>query len=259
MASKQDYINGIYNLIKAISVIIGMCSTFSPMGYVPFGEAAVMNSAGRGEFLHEKIVVLSDYLDWRHLCNCFVIAVFFQQALALSDALSSNLVQFTLGYKVNQMMHNPMIEATSPSDFWGRRWNVLVHAVMKRGVYKPVRKHSSSPVLASLAVFVASGLFHEWLVHAVFLYHRPASSTSGVLLGSNTAFFVWNFGVIVMEKMLSGSKYVRSIGKMVPNVLIPFMIIMTSLPMAHWFGNPYLHGGFFGDYEKCLIVIRKVE
>lgn len=254
MATKQDYINGAVNFIKAVSFIIGMCSIFSPMGYMPFPQA------NAGDF-HEGIA-LSDYLDWRHLCNSFVIALFFQQGLALGDAASANLVQFTFGYKVNQMMHNPMLEATSPSDFWGRRWNVLVHAVMKRGVYKPVRKYSSSAVLASLAVFVASGLFHEWLVHAVFLYRRDddtVESTAGVLLGSNTAFFVWNFVVIVSERLLAGSKGVRSVGKMIPSMFIPFVIIMTSLPMAHWFGNPYLRGGFFGDYERCLVVIRKVS
>ena len=143
-------------------------------------------------------------------------------------------------------------------DFWGRRWNVLVHSVMKRGVYKPVRKYSSA-VVASLAVFVASGLFHEWLVHAVIVYNRPSSvSASEVLLGSNTAFFVWNFVVILTERVLAGTKGIKSFGKMIPQMFIPFLIIMTSLPMAHWFGSPYLKGDLFSDYEKCLLLIRKV-
>lgn len=156
------------------------------------------------------------------------------------------------------MMRNPMLEATSPSDFWGRRWNILVHAVLKRGVYKPVRKYTSSAVMASLAVFFASGLFHEWFVHAVLMYNRSTELSTGVLLGSNCSFFLWNFVVIVSEKILAGSKVIRSFGKMIPDVCVPFMIIMTSLPMAHWFGNPYLKGNYFADYEKCLPMIRKV-
>lgn len=146
-----------------------------------------------------------------------------------------------------------MLEATSPSDFWGRRWNVLVHALLKRSVYKPVRKFSSS-VIASLAVFVASGLFHEWLVHAVFMHKQTQSN---ILLGSNTAFFVWNFVVIVLERVLAGTKGIKCIGKMIPSMLIPFTIIMASLPVAHWFGGPYLNGGFFDDYGKCMFLIRK--
>ncbi len=58
-------------------------------------------------------------------------SVLFQQALGLGDAIFGNIVQILFGYKVVQGMRNPMLEATSPSDFWGRRWNVLVHSVMK--------------------------------------------------------------------------------------------------------------------------------
>ena len=43
-----------------------MCSILSPRDYAPFGET------NAGEF-HEKIVI-GDYLDARHLGNCFAIA-----------------------------------------------------------------------------------------------------------------------------------------------------------------------------------------
>jgi len=251
MATKQEIRDGQINVVKAVTCIGVLCTILTPSGYKPFGDTDA------GEF--NESIVLSDYLDLKHLGNCFAIALFFQQGLSVGDAVFGNAIQTVLGYKVKQTMRNPMLEATSPSDFWGRRWNVLVHSVMKRGVYKPVRKYSSSPVAASLAVFIASGLFHEWLVHVVFLHNRPSSSsTSEVLLGSNTAFFVWNFVIIVSEKVLTGTKGVKSLGKMIPSLLLPFAIIMTSLPMAHWFGNPYLKGGFFEDYEKCLILIRKL-
>mmetsp|Transcript_19077 Transcript_19077/g.41302 ORF Transcript_19077/g.41302 Transcript_19077/m.41302 type:complete len:476 (+) Transcript_19077:62-1489(+) len=253
MATKRDILNGQINVVKTVSCIIMLCSFLSPYDYKPFGET------NAGEF-NERIV-LRDYLDARHLGNGFAIAVLFQQCLALGFAVTGSAVQIMLGYKVKQSMRNPMLEATSPSDFWGRRWNVLVHAVMKRGVYKPVRKYSSSPMAASLAVFVASGLFHEWLVHAVLMYHQPphsAASQDVILLGSNTAFFVWNFVVIVLEKILAGSKGIKSLGKMIPSMFIPFLIIMGALPMAHWFSNPYLRGNYFSDYEKCFPLIRKV-
>ena len=107
----------------------------------------------------------------------------------------------------------------------------------KRGVYKPVRQHSSA-LLASLAMFVMSGLFHEWLVHAVLIYNRPTMRETEVpghvLIGSNTAFFIWNFVVIACERVLAGSKGVRSLGKVMPRLLITVTIIMTSLPFAHW-------------------------
>jgi len=251
MATEQDVRDGQVDVAKSVACIVALCSVLSPFGYAPFGES------NAGEF-HEGIV-MSDYLDYRHLGNCFAIAFFFQQGLALGFCIFGNSIQTILGYKVKRSMRNPLLEATSPSDFWGRRWNVLVHAVMKRGVYKPVRKHLSSAVVASLAVFVASGMFHEWLVHICFLYNQPSSTSTGVLLGSNVAFFVWNFLVIVGEKLVTSIKSFKSFGTMVPSIFVPFFIVMTSLPVAHWFGSPFMNGGFFGDYEKCLILIRKVQ
>jgi len=69
---------------------------------------------------------------------------------------------------------------------------------------------------------------------------------------------LWNFVIIVLERVLGATKAARSFGRTIPSALVPFFIVMTSLPMAHWFGNPYLKGGFFADYERCLVLIRKV-
>ena len=121
-------------------------------------------------------------------------------------------------------------------------------------VYKPARTYASA-LIASLAVFVASGLFHEWMVHAVFLYNKQSE---GVILGSNTAFFVWNFIVIACERMLVATKGVQSLKKVLPRFMVTVMIIMSSLPFAHWFGGPYLNGNFFSDYEIIVPMIRKM-
>ena len=66
--------------------------------------------------------------------------------------------------QVEPVMLNPLFKSQSPLDFWSKRWNLLVHRVLKGGVYKPVRKHSSA-IMAILASFIASGLFHEWLLY----------------------------------------------------------------------------------------------
>lgn len=46
---------------------------------------------------------------------------------------------------------------------------MVVHGLLKRGVYKPVRSLSQpfpkySRFTASMAAFIASGVFHEWLL-----------------------------------------------------------------------------------------------
>lgn len=120
-----------------------------------------------------------------------------------------NFLTSLVGYQQNPMMLNPIFESSSPSDFWGRRyemviswynsyyltsnliltcnptilvpslmfnatrrWNLTVHGILKRGVYKPFRTRYSR-LTASAATFMASGLFHEWLLSSE-LYFRPS-------------------------------------------------------------------------------------
>jgi hypothetical protein len=89
------------------------------------------------------------------------------------------------GVQLVPFMLNPIFESSSPSDFWGRRWNLVVHGILKRGVYKPVRSKHSRRV-ASIATFIASGLFHEWLLSGElfesFEYHSERSISSRSLL-----------------------------------------------------------------------------
>lgn len=45
---------------------------------------------------------------------------------------------------------------------------MLVHGILKRGVYKPMRSHNFSRLVASTAAFIASGVFHEWLLSSEY-------------------------------------------------------------------------------------------
>lgn len=153
IASRDDILRSSKNTTYSILILISLISILSPHDYTPFGKIVA------GEYYED--INIRDYLHPGHLGNCFLIArkcwmicitllkysivaskpmqpiqynihsVLFQQALGLGDAIFGNIVQILFGYKVVQGMRNPMLEATSPSDFWGRRWNVLVHSVMK--------------------------------------------------------------------------------------------------------------------------------
>lgn len=137
---------------------------------------------------------------------------------------------------------------------------LVIHSVLKSGVYKPMRKLGFGSVVASLAVFISSGLFHEWMVHFVLLYGNHPSLSQDVLLGSNTKFFLWNFGLVVAESLLSASPKVMKHTKKVslPTSLIGFLVVMTAAPAGHWFTGPYIKGNFFLDYEATLPLIRKL-
>ncbi len=69
--------------------------------------------------------------------------------------------------------------ARSPRDFWGRRWNLVVHDMVFRHVFLPLgglRK----PLRSTFGVFVVSGLIHEAFV-AMVLGH-PSRHTGFMML-----------------------------------------------------------------------------
>jgi D-alanyl-lipoteichoic acid acyltransferase DltB (MBOAT superfamily) len=83
------------------------------------------------------------------------------------------------GIEVATVFDMPPI-ARSPREFWSRRWNRYVHALGFRHLFLPLggRRH---PLLATAAVFVASGLGHEFLVFGALGTAAP--------FGLMTAFF----------------------------------------------------------------------
>jgi len=233
-----------------------LTSFMSAHGFKPFGLCHA------GKFYDSFRI--SEYLDPRHLGNCFLIAVVLQQGLAVGDSICSLIIQSVYGMKVQRNMNNPLLESTSPSDFWGRRWNLMVHGVLKRGMYKPIRRYSSSTI-TSIATFMASGILHEWIVHSALMYHRigiPDESLykpDNIALGTPFAFFLWNGIVISIEKKLGRFKFVHYLSLKLPRPVVALLILMSSLPFGMWFADPYYEGRLFWDQEGLLWTIIKID
>nr|CAB3482507.1 unnamed protein product [Digitaria exilis] len=68
-----------------------------------------------------------------------------------------------LGVEVKPQFDKPYL-ATSLQDFWGRRWNLPVSAILRASVYDPVRARAGKEA-GVVATFVVSGLMHEALVY----------------------------------------------------------------------------------------------
>jgi hypothetical protein len=157
------------------------------------------------------------------------------------------------GYQTQVVMMNPLFGSKSPSDFWGRRWNLLVHSVLKNGVFKPVRKYCSKTT-AAVAAFLASGFFHEWLLLAVFL---PGPSQldqdTGACLsscykpayGSAILFFLWQAVLICIEMTVGGSPFFSYLGETLPQPVKTGLIVSMGIPLGHYFMEPYFRSGFF--------------
>lgn len=81
--------------------------------------------------------------------------------------------------------------STSLTDFWGRRWNIMVSSILRPSVYLPVRSRCGRPA-GVLATFFVSGLMHEFM----FWYITLAPPT-----GEVTAFFEIHAVCVVAEEV----------------------------------------------------------
>ncbi|CAM0957646.1 unnamed protein product [Alopecurus aequalis] len=100
-------------------------------------------------------------------------------SLELMLASVHAVIQGVLGMEMEPQVDRPYL-ASSLRDFWGRRWNPMVPAILRPSVHGPVRARygEAAGVLAS---FLVSGLMHELLFY--YIMRRPPS-------GDVTAFFV---------------------------------------------------------------------
>ena len=171
------------------------------------------------------------------------------------------------------------------------RWNLTVHGILKRGVYKPVRTRFSR-FIASAATFMASGLFHEWLLSSEYLpciilytivpiltlndnFLQMPSSNVVVFYpdfedgscsplcylpgyGRNTLFFLWNAFIISLEYAIGGFALFQLCRAHLPLPFVSLLVASTALPMAHWFTNDYVRTDFFSDAQIGFPLIVRV-
>ena len=191
---------------------------------------------------------LKSLIDPRFWKESFLMALLFQ--MYLSTFASSLMLVTTLitGKKAALFSDNPMLRATSPSDFWGRRWNLLVHKCLKNGVFKPVYYGSGSQLLAVLAAFLASGLFHEWLLPNVF-FNYPNSH------GPTLLFFMWQAALVILE-VLSRPLLANV---WLPPALQTAIVVFAGLPPAHWFCDSFWRSQFFVQGQMGLPIILPVD
>uniref|UniRef100_A0A0D9VFN2 Wax synthase domain-containing protein n=1 Tax=Leersia perrieri TaxID=77586 RepID=A0A0D9VFN2_9ORYZ len=103
--------------------------------------------------------------------------IYFSLQLLLASVHA--VVHGALGMEMEPQVDRPYL-ASSLQDFWGRRWNLMVPAILRPSVYRPVR--SRLGVAAGVLVaFLVSGIMHE--VMFFYIMWRPPS-------GEVTAFFL---------------------------------------------------------------------
>ena len=139
------------------------------------------------------------------------------------------------------MMENPIFASPSPSDFWGQKWNLVLHEILKRGVYRPVWQRFSRNV-AMVFSFVASGIFHEWILLVV--YFRNYSKCKNIrpcykpVLGGALWFFAWNAVLVFLEYAAGEVSDMPRFATALPCVLRSLLVVFLALPLALVFTKP---------------------
>ncbi|KAE8811189.1 putative long-chain-alcohol O-fatty-acyltransferase 5 [Hordeum vulgare] len=151
--------------------------------------------------LFATIVSLYQFKEKMHhhfLLTLYVLQVYLSMELILGSPATA--ARALLGMELEPTFDRPYL-ATSLRDFWGRRWNVSVPAVLRPCVYSPMRAliggRRGAAMAAVLATFLVSGLMHEWMFYYITL--QPPT-------GEATAYFVLQGACTVVESWWASHK-----------------------------------------------------
>jgi Membrane bound O-acyl transferase family len=201
-----------------------------------------------------------DLLTFSHIGNTYLLAILTYLALCTFfelNAYSENIK----GCTTKPVFYNPLFKSRSPTEFWGQRWNLAIHRALKHGVYLPSRKYVSNG-LAIFLTFVASGLLHDYSWALVFYHHTSRRNEAGVCEDcfspfpfKLSAFFAWNGCIMLLQKWLG--RYFGFTRKW-PTPVLSTLVLLTSLPVSHWYTGDWAMGGYFSDLSIGLFHIRKL-
>lgn len=209
------------------------------------------------EFLPQSILQI---FHWGHLLNNFILAYFTAECIETGSRGVSLAVVALTGCQVMELMQNPILDSQSPSEFWGKRWNLMLHGSFKRGIFLPLSvKHKVPRGVAVLVTFVVSGLLHEYVCCIIQLrsqlYPDLASKKYEPLIGRHFLFFLWNASVVILERAVSHRTLFQRIKKNFPRPAVTALVLLTVLPISHWFTDEYIRSGFYSDYSMGFPLI----
>ncbi|KAM1941607.1 hypothetical protein ACFX13_029166 [Malus domestica] len=184
------------------------------------------------EHFHQKLVLV---------LHCLYIYLTLENLLAIVTILTRSLS----GLDLKPHFNDPYF-STSLQNFWGRRWNLVAHSILRSAVYEPTRDYSAgvigrewAPLPAVFGSFLVSGLMHEHIYYCMGRV-RPTWEV--------TWFFVLH-GVclpveIVLKKALKG------------RCRLPRVI---SLPLTLGFMVVTSYWLFFPQFIRCKADVRMLQ
>jgi hypothetical protein len=195
-----------------------------------------------------------DLLRPAHLANMYGLAILTFLSLRFGYEMTA-LGEQVKGYYTKPLWSNPLFTSTSPSDFWSRKWNLMIHRLLKYGAFLPARQYVGKRCAVAVT-FVASGLMHEYTWALLFggftgLHHHHHRMVRFKV----SAFFLWNGALMTLERPLA--KYFQWTHHL-PLPVRSTLVLLLSLPVAHWHCGDWVKGDLFEHVAMGLWQIRKI-
>ena len=244
---KPAWFSSLYHQI--VTFITGLFITGLYQSYIreimPYGQGPASTPS--------NLYTWSSLFDLQRWYETILYAFLLQFYLSTCSAGLAVSTMILTGYSTQPISDAPLQHCSSPTDFWGRRWNNLIHTCLKNGVFKPIRSLGGHTVLAVLATFIASGLFHEWLLPSTMTDYPH---THGLAI----TFFMWNAMLVAMEMMIGTrmKRWCSGITPYIPRPCITMAVIALGLPVGHWFVDSYMRSDFFTHGQYCFPMILSI-
>ena len=121
-ASKDEIIFKAKGFLINMTLLSLFFTLLIPLGYAPFPNPRPMG---------QPVPSFFDFFNLGHLLNNYIVACLTYISLDGGMLGVAAGISLMTGFSTVAVMHSPMTESSSPSDFWGRRWNRMIHAVLK--------------------------------------------------------------------------------------------------------------------------------
>jgi D-alanyl-lipoteichoic acid acyltransferase DltB (MBOAT superfamily) len=151
---------------------------------------------------------------WRGVVAGIQLSLCFQ---SLSDLLLACFGYVFPDIFLEDIFKYPIL-ACSPREFWGKRWNLVIHRQITRMIYIPLGGRNNKP-LALLVVYIVVGLMHE--VPMMFL---PSAK-----LGYWILIFVVHIAAMLAQFLVERAKFWDIVGKSMPTKIIVRLCTLSLL------------------------------
>jgi hypothetical protein len=140
-----------------------------------------------------------------------------------------------------QPAFNSPFLSSSFSDFWGKRWNLVISNLLRDTIYLPLQKHSSSKSMALLSSFVVSSFMHA----LIFFY-----ASDEIHYEWFGFFLVQGFFVLVESYLFRKNVVIKN--SLLWRIIVIFVMLLTG---KIWFIEP-LYRSRASIHVRDLILMK---